>query len=498
MRIIVLGAGTAGAIAAGIIKKRRPDIEVLQIHSEQVGIIGVGESVTPYLNHAFQELGMVEKDWMTATGSMYKLGNKFEGWTDEDHYFAFTYNKPIDKLINNKPIDWNDIKSVNETDIRLTDVWCDLYNQGMVNNFSASFNDLHNSLVNNTFDFKSLDRSCLNYSYHINAEKLAPYIRKNINSKLGVIEIEGKVVKVNTNDNGVHSVEMENGEVYTSDYWFDCSGFNRLLINELDDSFHTYDYCKANSAVVMPIEYTSQDQLTNHTRTIWLEQGWQFKIGLTERIGTGIIYSDEYFSDEEIKQLLLEKENHKNIRPPKILKWTPGRMVNPAIDNVFSIGMAAGFCEPMEANALYITMATIKRALHSINQDENRNTFNKVINHTLDDTALFIAAHYTLCEKGNNAYWSDMRKIGVEQNHKQLLLEKYNDVKNNMESAVNHYTMYPDYMWMELASAWCKDISTWSKNTDPKLQQQVLEYFKKSKSSTTNQYPEEMRKFHNV
>lgn len=496
MRIIVLGAGTAGAIAAGIIKKRRPDIEVLQIHSEQVGIIGVGESVTPYLNVAFQELGMDEKLWMPATGSMYKLGNKFEGWADEDHFFAFTYNKPVDKLVNNETVDWHDIKSVSEKDVRLTDVWCDLYNRGLVKNFSASFNDLHSSLVHNTFDFDLLDRNHLNYSYHINAEKLAPYIRKNVNSKLGVVEIEGKVIKINTNDKGVYSVELENGEVYTADYWFDCSGFNRLLINSLDNSFHTYDYCKANSAVVMPIKYTSDDELKNHTRTIWLEQGWQFKIGLTERIGTGIIYSDEYFADEEIKQLLLEKENHKNIRPPKTLKWTPGRMVNPAVDNVFSIGMAAGFCEPMEANALYITMATIKRALWSIEQDENRSTFNSIINHTLDDTAFFIAAHYTLCEKGNNAYWNDMRKIGIEQNHKQLLKQKYNDAKNNMNHAVNYYTMYPDYMWIELAAAWCKDISSWSKNTDIKLQQQVLEYFKKPKHSSTKPYPEEMKKFH--
>lgn len=496
MRIIVLGAGTAGAIAAGIIKKRRPDIEVLQIHSEQVGIIGVGESVTPYLNAAFRELGMDEKHWMTATGSMYKLGNKFEGWTDEDHYFAFTYNKPIDKVLNNESISFNDIKKVNQSQVRLSDVWCDLYNKGLTNNFSESFNELHHAMQHNLFDFKILDRENLNYSYHINAEKLAPYIRQHVNKKLGVIEIEGKVTQVKTNDCGVHSVILENGEEYTADYWFDCSGFNRLLINSLDDSFYTYDYCKANSAVVMPISYKSDDELKNHTRTIWLEQGWQFKIGLTERIGTGIIYSDEYFDDNEIRELLLEREEHRNIRPPKILKWKPGRMLNPAVDNVFSIGMAAGFCEPMEANALYITMATIKRALFSIEQDENRNTFNSIINHTLDDTAFFIAAHYTLCPKGNNAYWNDMRQIGKDQNHKEILLQKYNDAKNNMESAVNYYTMYPDYMWLELAAAWCKDVTSWSKNTSVELQEQVLEYFRKPKTNIKNNYPEEMRKFH--
>ena len=496
MRVIVLGAGTAGAIAAGLIKKRRPDLEVLQIHSEQVGIIGVGESVTPYLNSVFRELGMVEEDWMPATGSMYKLGNKFEDWTDEDHYFAFTYNKPIDKVLNNEKIKWNDIKKINQDQVRLSDVWCDLYNRGLTKNFSQSFNELHYVMEENLFDESVLDKENLNYSYHINAEKLAPYIRKNINSKLGVIEIEGKVVKVNTSDNGVASVVLENGDVYQADYWFDCSGFNRLLINSLDDSFHTYDFCKANSAVVMPIKYESADELKNCTRTIRLEQGWQFKIGLTERIGTGIIYCDDYFSDEEIKELLLQKENYRNIKPPKTLKWTPGRMETPAVDNVFSIGMAAGFCEPMEANALYITVATIKRALISIEQDDNRKTFNSVINHTLDDTAFFIAAHYTLCPRGENAYWKDLRKIGVEQNHKNLLKQKYNDAKNNMESAVNHHTMYPDYMWLELAAAWCNDITDWSKHTDINLQTKVLEYFNRQKVSINKKYPEEMRKFH--
>jgi hypothetical protein len=171
-------------------------------------------------------------------------------------------------------------------------------------------------------------------------------------------------------------------------------------------------------------------------------------------------------------------------------------MVNPGVDNVFSIGIAAGFCEPMEANALYITMATIKRALHSIEYDETRKNFNSIINHTLDDTAFFIAAHYTLCSKGNNKYWNDMRKIGIEKNHKELLFKKYNDSRNNMNSAINYHTMYPDYMWIELAAAWCKDIKCWSKNTNTDLQKQVLKYFEKQKINVESSYPEEMRKFH--
>jgi tryptophan halogenase len=45
-RILVLGGGSAGFLAALTIKRRMPDVAVTVLRSKDIGIIGVGEGTT--------------------------------------------------------------------------------------------------------------------------------------------------------------------------------------------------------------------------------------------------------------------------------------------------------------------------------------------------------------------------------------------------------------------------------------------------------------------
>jgi len=49
MKISIVGGGTAGLIAAIVIKKRLPKSDVTIIESSKIGIIGVGEGSTCFL-----------------------------------------------------------------------------------------------------------------------------------------------------------------------------------------------------------------------------------------------------------------------------------------------------------------------------------------------------------------------------------------------------------------------------------------------------------------
>lgn len=493
MRITVVGAGTAGAFAAGFAKKSFPDAEVYQIYSKDIDILGVGESVTPHVYDFLNRLGVDENTWMKQTGGGFKLGNKFEGWTDKDEYFSFTYNKPIDKLKENA---FENLLAVKETDIRLTDVWIDLYNSNKVDSFDNSFNELHTFMKNNKSPFTEsgpVSHSPFSHSHHVDAEKLAPWIMKNVNAPLGVIEVESKVTNVLVENNTIKCVELDNGNTHYSDYWLDCTGFNRLLINQLDSTFVEYTDNKCNSAIVMPVELHDPKI---YTRSIWNNHGWQFKISLRDRIGTGLVYSDEYFDDNYIKEYFTALEPN-GIKEPRIIKWKPGRMAVPAQGNVYAIGIAAGFVEPMEATALFNSVATINKAIDSIKYQDNK-VFNDVITYSLDDTALFILAHYTLCEKGNNSFWNDMRKIGEQKQHAKLLLEKYNSKFNTFALASYWYSVFPDYMWVQFASAWIKDLSSWSKYTDIETQNTVLSYFSSFDQNVNKylNYPEFLKLYH--
>ena len=60
--LLVLGAGSAGLIAAISIKRKIPQLNVRVVRSPSIGVIGVGESTTPnFPRHLFEYLGISRK-----------------------------------------------------------------------------------------------------------------------------------------------------------------------------------------------------------------------------------------------------------------------------------------------------------------------------------------------------------------------------------------------------------------------------------------------------
>ena len=54
MKIVVCGGGTAGWLAALMIKKIQPDHDVTVIESSKIGIVGAGEGSTGFLTDIVQ------------------------------------------------------------------------------------------------------------------------------------------------------------------------------------------------------------------------------------------------------------------------------------------------------------------------------------------------------------------------------------------------------------------------------------------------------------
>lgn len=501
MKIAVVGAGTAGVMAAAYLKKKF-NADVTLIYSTDVPTIGVGESVTPYVTRFLEELGLEEKDWMPATNSIYKYANCFEGWSDTNpkQFFAFTYNQPVEKVIANQPITWNDIKGVMPSDIRSTDIWAALYSKGLAKEFSSEFNYLHKYMTNLKAPFVNKDYvgPPLSYAYHIDAEALGNYLKNTVCKNLGVKEKIGSIVKIN---GVIDSVILDSGEEVVADYWVDATGFHRVLMNHLTEDYVYYD-TPGNSCWVAPLKYTNDTQMKNYTQSIWNECGWIFQIGLMNRQGCGLVFDDRYFSAQQAKENFLQHTKGRLLDEPRLIQWEPKRLKTPAVNNTFAIGMCAGFVEPMEANALYVTIATVKGVERAIINNDIKE-YNNRVNFTLDDISEFIDVHYTLCPKGA-WFWDLQRQRGILKNHKQLLVDKYNSVKHNIGHAVEYWTMFPDYMWLELASAWCDDISAFVRPIPDDtlyLYKSIIEERKEVIDTTIPQSPDYltfMKEFHNV
>src|SRR5687768_9587052 len=94
-KIVILGGGSAGFLAAITLKAKLPELQVLVIRSKDIGIIGVGEGSTFALpNHLHGHLGVPPADFCRVAQPTWKLGIKFL-WGPR-HSFNYSFQRQID------------------------------------------------------------------------------------------------------------------------------------------------------------------------------------------------------------------------------------------------------------------------------------------------------------------------------------------------------------------------------------------------------------------
>ena len=479
LKIVIVGGGTAGWFAAGYFSKKIKNCEVTLIESPGITKIGVGESITPHIASFFAEMGIPTTEWMQETGAIYKYANKFVGWKtgdiNEEEHFSFSFTADAKSLYKEPPevLDQNQWPGVDCT--RTTDILLKMYQDGEIDKFDKYFNSQYHYMKKNVAPFNGSDYALnplWSWSQHINAEAAGDYIKNHVAIPSGVSHIQQKVLDVLHTDNVVSAIILENGEHIDGDLFIDASGFHKVLVKKLGWKQKVYENAPISAAWVCQLDYEDRDlEMVNYTQSIAKPNGWMFKIGLWHRMGSGYCYSPSHISKEQALEDYKKMVDNRRMEPRHI-EWTPGRLEKAAQGNVAAIGLSCGFVEPMEANALYIIMNSLRRLAEVIWDRKDNSTFefdiyNEKIAYSIDDIADFIKVHYTMSKRTDTQFWRDMTALGEKENHAELFFEKYNDPRNSMSATTSGWTLFPDYMWAQLAVHFDMDTSKWVKELDP-------------------------------
>jgi tryptophan halogenase len=90
--VLILGAGSAGLLAAITLKKKLPQLDVRVVRSSDIGVIGVGEGTTPAIPlHLFDYLQLDKARFYAQAEPTWKLSIRFH-WGPRDYFdcpFAF-------------------------------------------------------------------------------------------------------------------------------------------------------------------------------------------------------------------------------------------------------------------------------------------------------------------------------------------------------------------------------------------------------------------------
>jgi tryptophan halogenase len=390
--IIILGGGTAGWLTAIFIKQTYPDNNVTVIEDPDTPPIIAGESGSANLNKFYNYLGLSMDDFIKRSNAMPKLGGWFRDWNGPGTEF-------IHGLIPDwYSLDWRakfpEISQANDfiscsvaEDIRLENIF---YNSQLqrLGKLPISAPIKQNEL----FYVHTLPM------WHFDSRGNAAFLKEE-GLKQGINLIEGKFTHAERSDLGnITKLFLKDGRDINGDWFFDCSGFARLLMHKvigepLEDNSN---YFPARSVVAW---WEDDIKVINYTDIRAMKYGWRWNINLNHRSGNGYIYDPDLISVDQAVEEIETAIGH-TIDPVAKLKFNPEIMKNTWRHNVIAVGLSNGFLEPLESNGLVSVAAQLETLSDfwcpeslSVDSVEHRH-FNDKFYKIMTSVRDFLSLHY--------------------------------------------------------------------------------------------------------
>jgi len=399
-KVVIAGGGTAGWMAAASLSKLiGKNLDITLIESDQIGTVGVGEATIPTLLTLHELLKINEQEFIAAVGGTFKLGISFESWLDRGkdyiHSFGFTGK----------------------------DCWAagfqHFWLKGIERGISKEYGEYCNEWVAARHNrFAVLPDNGMNYAYHIDASVYAQFLRK-IADAHGVTRKEGKIKNVETDSESgyIKSLELESGERIDGDLFIDCTGFRGLLISDtLGVGYHDWKHwLPCDSAVAVQTE--SVGAPIPYTRAIAREAGWQWRIPLQHRVGNGLVFSSDHWSDQQAIDILQKNIEGEPLTEPRVLKFNTGQRHKHWHLNCVSMGLASGFIEPLESTSIHLIQRSIIRLMQLFPyagiREPDINEFNTQMSEEIEHIRDFIILHYHVTQRTDSAFWRECRSMDI-------------------------------------------------------------------------------------
>ena len=406
-KIVIVGGGTAGWLTAAIIAAKHKSrmqggFSVTLVESPNTPIIGVGEGTWPTLRSTLSRIGVSETDFFRECDAAFKQGARFAGWTtggpDDAYYHPLVLPQSFSEL--NLVPHW--LASGNGAS------FCDtVCPQGRICDAGLAPKTV------TTAEYQAI----VNYAYHLDAGKFAPFLQRHCCEKLGVRHVLADVQHATfTEDGDIRSIVTEQAGEIEGDLFVDCSGFHALLIGkELGVEFKDCsDILFCDTALATQVPYDSPiAPIATHTISTAQSAGWIWDIGLPTRRGVGHVYSSRHISDEDAeRELRAYLGGAGKELPVRKIPIRAGHRETFWKRNCVAVGLAAGFLEPLEASAIVLVELSAKIIAEQMPacrevMDVIASRFNATTEYRWGRIIDFLKLHYAVTKRRDTAFWRD-------------------------------------------------------------------------------------------
>lgn len=405
-KIAIIGGGTSGWLAAnhlGRVLKDNPELSITLIESPDIPIIGVGEGTVPAIRRSLQSFGISESEFIRSCDVTFKQSIKFVNWLDKSRHGKGNFYHHLFDMPNSLGED-------------LTPSWL----MDKSEHFAEYVSPQHAVCEANkapklitTPEYSGV----LGYAYHLNAAKFAKLLAKNAVEKFKVEHISTTVRDVNlTADGAIASLLTDNG-VLSFDFYIDCSGFESILLaKKLDVPFINKSHqLFIDTALVAQVPTQQSDIIPPFTLAAAHQAGWIWDIALTQRRGTGFVYSSQHMEHAEAEAKFDRYLGGKlaDIVYRKI-PMTVGYRQQFWAKNCVALGLAQGFLEPIEATSILLTDFSARLLAERFPTDKEdisylAKRFNDTVSQAWERVVEFAKLHYCLSDRADSAFWRDNR-----------------------------------------------------------------------------------------
>jgi tryptophan halogenase len=407
-KIVIVGGGTAGWMTAAALSKKFGSnnfTEIVVVESEQLGSIGVGEATVPSMREFLRSVSISETDFVKRTNATFKLAIRFEGWAGDESSFFHPFAD------HGVPI----------SGVPFTSIWTKMMNSGKGGDIDR-FN-LGSQLANQgRFALPKLQggsrNALFNYAFHFDAALAAQYFRSKA-EMYGAERIEGRIEKVAHDQASgfITAVTLESGKDVSGDFFIDCSGFKAILMDgALNVGYQSWKkWLPCDRAITVQSE--SDGTLPPYTRARACDAGWQWRIPLQNRVGNGYVYCSDYVTDDEALSELEGQLNGKAIATANQLRFETGIRSKFWEKNVYSIGLSAGFLEPLESTGIYFIQTGIRMLLSNFPSCNHNQALVDEVNRAQrehwEGARDFLILHYVLNRRVGEPFWDMCRNLSI-------------------------------------------------------------------------------------
>ena len=403
-RIVVVGGGSAGWMAATAFATGLPGSTVELVESEEIGIVGVGEATFPSIRAFHKLLGIDEAQFLRATNGTFKLGIEFRDWRELGENYFHTFGD-LGGLSGPRAL-WGQFRRVGDPALGALDAQCLPSVMAREGRFISAGAD---------------EERQFNYAYHFDAVLYAGFLR-TLAQQRGVRRTEGRIVHAaRRSDGGIAHLVLADGRTVEGDLFVDCSGFASLLLGRtLEERYVDFSrWLPVDRAWACPSE-RSGPELTPYTRCTALEGGWAWRIPLRNRTGHGHVFSSRHIDEERARDQLLQQLDGEPVAEPRLLRFATGHRERFWVHNVVALGLSSGFLEPLESTSIFLVQSGLGRLMEMLVPGVRPvpaavAAFNTGMLRQFERVRDFIILHYCLTARRDSQLWRDMASMELPE-----------------------------------------------------------------------------------